>query len=265
MVEKEKNLFIKLKKLKEEDYKEYIKIRNKIIEQSLNLVLSRVYHISGSQDEDLIQAGNEALITAINKFDIEKGNEFSTYAVYWIDRAIHKEILKNNNWVSIPIHKYEDIKSAIKKLSKENQEPTVEELSARTGIKISEVIQILNSLPHPISLNATPDESDSELYETIDNGMQPIEEFIEQKMFKQDIIELLKKTLKKQQFEIITLRYGLIDGIPKTLEQIARIHKITRQRVRQIEKKALEKLENCTELNVFFIYLDDPDTYIKTK
>ena len=265
MLENDKKLFKKMNDLKENNKEEFIRIRNNLVEKNLKLVLSRVQHIYGKQDDDLIQAGNEALIFAVSKFDVDKGFEFSTYAVYWIDQAIHREIAKKNNWGSIPIHKYDSIKSAIKKLSKYKQDPTVEELSLETGIEKDEVIQILNTISTPVSLNTNPDDSDSELFEVIDDGALSIDEYVEKKMLNHYIMELLKKKLNRQEFAVIVERYGLIDGFPKTLEQISSNFKITRERVRQVEIKAIKKLRNSVDINHFSVYLDNPDAYIYTK
>lgn len=248
------------KKLAQEKNKEkYQEIRNKIAEQNLKLVMSRVQHIYGKRNEDLIEAGNEALLLAIEKFDITKNTEFSTYAVYWIDQSIYREMQKQINQTRIPTNKYDKVNNALKKLSKNKEEPSIKEIAQETGMDMMEVSQIVNALKTPISFNYQPDESDAELFELMASNEPPLEEKIESKLLRNDLMEILRKTLNKNQIFIILMRNGFYDGEEKTLEEVAQILNITRERVRQIELKALRKLKNNTEMKNFAIYMDNPD------
>lgn len=260
------NLFKELEETsKEKDEQKYIEIRNKIIEQNLNLVKSRVQHICGRQDEDLIEAGNEALIHAIKKFDIKKNYEFSTYAVHWLDQAIHRELNKQANWGKIPNHKYENVKSVLKKLSKTIDEITAAEIAIETGMTESEATNIINALRKPLSFNYQPYESDSELFDILSTNETALEEQIESQLLKEDLIGFLKNKLSKNQLLIIMLRYGLDDGRAKTLEEVGEILHITRERVRQVEAKALRKLRNSKERDNFRVYMDNPDENTRKK
>ena len=252
-----RELFEKMAQEKEEKKRQ--EIRNKIAEQNLKLVISRVQHIYGRQDEDLISIGNLALLYAIENYDLSKNTELSTYAVYWIDQAIKMEMTKEKNPTRIPINKYGKINVAIKKLQKEKDEPTIEDISKETGIDTIEVTQILNALRAPISFNYQPDESETELSELMATNEPPLEEEIEHKLLRDELMEILRKTLNKKQLFIILMRNGFYDGEEKKLEEVAKILNITRERVRQIEIKALRKLKNNLEMKNFAVYMDNPD------
>lgn len=264
------NLFEQLDKIKKEipeselrKNKEFIEIRNKIAEQNLKLVRYRVQHIIGSQPEDLIEAGNEGLLIAIEKYDMSMGTELSTYAIYWIDQFIHREMIALSNTVNVPIHKYEKIKSALSKLEKSHQDPTPEEISEKTEIETSEVIAILNAMNH-VSLNYQPDD-DGEMMEVIPNKEIPIEEQVETSMINEELLEFLKRELNNTEINILILRYGLTGGKPRTLEEIAKIYEVTRERIRQIESKALRKLRRSKNIEAFAVYMNDPDECKKNK
>lgn len=256
-------LFKEMHRAKQQnDMKTFFDLRNKILEKNLRLVLSRVQHIYGHQNEDLIEAGNEALINIIDKFDINRGTEFSTFAVPWIDQSIYKEIKKIKTPISIPYHKYERVRSALKKFNN-TEEVSAQDISIETGIQVGEVIQILEILKSPISLNYTPEDSDEELFQLIDIDQEQLEEKIEKNILKQDINEFLKKYLTEKELKVIIMRYGMTDGKIRPLEEIARTLKVTRERVRQIESKALRKLKKTEEKENFAIYMDKPDEYLK--
>lgn len=258
------NLFKKMHEAKKtNNMEEYYNIRNTIVEKNLKLVLSRVQHICGYQNEDLIEAGNESLINIIDRYDYTRGTEFSTFAVPWIDQGIHRELQKITTTVKIPYQKYEIVKRAIKRISMLNKEAKVQDISTMTGIKEDEVAQILEGLNTPVSLNYVPEDSDAELYDIINPNADNLEEQADNNIFKQEIIHFLNKCLSEQEVNVITLKYGIIDGKNKTLVEVGKILKITRERVRQIEKNALKKLNTKESKEQFSIYMDRPDMYNK--
>lgn len=264
------NLFKELDKLKKEMSEEelvkderFIKLRNIIAEKNLKFVRYRVQHIIGSQSEDLIEAGNEGLLIAILKYDISKGTEFSTYAAYWIDQYIHREMIIISNHRKIPIQKYERVKAAITKLENLNQQVTPKSIAEEAEIDEQEALAILTSLSI-VSLNYQPDDED-DMMQVIPNEELPVEEQVQSKLVSEELLELLRNELNETQYEVITLRYGLSDGRCSSLEEIARIFHVTRERIRQIEYKALRILRKSKKIEKFAVYMDKPDDYKKNK
>lgn len=263
-MENNKELLKKLQTLKAKT-EEYESLRNEILLNNLKLVTSRVLHKCGTFDEDLIQSGTLGLLKAIEKYDIRKGTEFSTYAVYWIDQTIDREQQKKKNWSGIPTHKYEKVRIAIKKLGNKSFEPTIQDIAKETKLDEFEVIQIMDALRNTLSLNYEPEDSDSEIGDLISNGEENIEQTVENKLITEELEELLSKVLTEKQKNIIMLRYGFYDGRPWTLEEVGNLLKVTRERIRQQEAKALRILKNCKEINMFSVYMDNPDEYKSKK
>ena len=242
-------LLKELKKTKKNTPK-YEKLMNQIIKNNINLVKSRILRKYGRIYEDLLSEGIISLLDAIEKFDVNKGTKFSTYAVWWIDQAIDREFKKTSNWSKIPFYKYDGVRHALKLLSNNIYEPTIEEIAKETGYDEKEIKQILDAQKKPMSFNFQLDDSDSEISDImeIDNS---IEEVIDNKIIKGEILEIIERALTEKQRNIIILRYGLYDGEYKTLEEVGKYLGITREGVRQQEEKALRILKKYPEMREY--------------
>ncbi|MEC8507829.1 MAG: sigma-70 family RNA polymerase sigma factor [Planctomycetota bacterium] len=232
-------------------YVEFESVKRQLSSGNLRLVVSiaKKYRNRGLSFLDLIQEGNTGLMRAVDKYEYRRGFKFSTYATWWIRQAITRAIADQARTIRIPVHMI-DVLSKLRNIQKRLQqqlrrEPTADEISQLCDVPSEEVQRVLDIGRHPVSLDRpVGDSEDSSFGEFIEDNAEENPMRLANNEILRDKIEVLLKTLTYREREIVRLRYGLGDGYTYTLEEVGRIFKVTRERVRQIEAKAVRKLQN---------------------
>ncbi|MEO1130601.1 MAG: sigma-70 family RNA polymerase sigma factor, partial [Planctomycetota bacterium] len=224
---------------------------------------AKKYRNRGLSFLDIIQEGNTGLMRAVDKYEYKRGYKFSTYATWWIRQAITRAIADHARTIRIPVHMIETM-SKLRNIQKQllqklGHEPTIEELAEAAGMSVGETRRVMKISRHPISLDRPVGESEDSYFGDFieDDSQEAPSNAAASEMLKRRIEDVLK-TLTYREREIVKLRYGIGDGYTYTLEEVGRIFKVTRERVRQVEAKAIRKLQHPVRSRKLECFVDGP-------
>ena len=265
LAEEEKELGVRIKQGDE-------RAKKRLTEANLRLFVSiaRRYLGRGLSFLDLIQEGNLGLMKAVDKFDYEKGFKFSTYATWWIRQSVTRAIADQARTIRIPVHMVETINKINllykRYMSEFDREPTEKEVAKYMELPVEKVHEILAIMQDPVSLELpVNDEEDSTLGMFVPAENSEVEPRIEQNFLSEQMNAVLNKAFKKdvrkdaRMLKVLKLRFGLIDGKPRTLEEVGKEFNVTRERIRQIEGSAIRKLRRLRYCQQLVDFLDNPD------
>jgi len=242
---------------------EYEEAKRRLAGGNLRLVVSiaKKYRNRGLSFLDIIQEGNTGLMRAVDKYEYRRGYKFSTYATWWIRQAITRAIADHARTIRIPVHMIETM-SKLRNISKQllqslGRDPTIEEIARAAKMPVAEARRVMKISRHPISLDRPVGESEDSYFGDFiedDKAESPVSTATGEML--KDRIEAVLKTLTYREREIIKLRYGIGDGYTYTLEEVGKIFKVTRERVRQVEAKAIRKLQHPVRARKLEGFLD---------